>query len=148
MNARTSDLEVNLELAAILEEVLLHVRALEDNDWGLARTNFEQTFSRANVPTKTVVTVTLKQDAPYLSRWAAGDPWSGEPVLDDLIREYDIKVQGYGRFLNNYFDLIVPREANGHALENQIAKASGISSPIAGWDLYTWGNGFFSETAS
>ena len=33
MNARANHIEVNLELAAILEEVLLHARAIEDPDW-------------------------------------------------------------------------------------------------------------------
>lgn len=143
MNARTSDLEVNLELAGILEEVLLHVRALEDEDWRRARTDFEQVFSGTKVPDKTVVTVMLKQDAPYLSRWGAGEQRSGEPVLDDLISKYDIKVQPRGIIVNNFFDLVVPREVNSYAFANQIAKAPGILFPSAGWDLYAWGNGFF-----
>lgn len=141
MNARTSDLEVNLELAAILEEVLLHVRAFEDEDWRRARTNFEQVFSAAKVPDKTIVTVMLDRDAPYLSRWGAGEQWSGEPVLDDLISKYDIKVQPRGILVNDFFDLIVPREVNRYALENLVAKASGIGFPIPDLDLYAWGNG-------
>lgn len=143
MNARASDVEVNLELAGILEEVLLHARALDDTDWRRARSEFEQVFSRAKVPEKTVLLVALDQDAPYLGRWRTGEPWSGEPVLDELIRKYDIKVQPTRGFAPDYFELIVPHEVNGYAIENQIARARGILFPIAGWDAYAWGNGLF-----
>lgn len=140
MNARAANIDVNLELAGILEEVLLHARAFEDSDWRQARNQFEAGFSKARVPSNTVVTVTLTRDAPYSQRWAAGEQLSGDPVLDNLIRRYDIKVVN-DRWLTA-FDLVVSREVNGYALGNQIAQARGILSPIAGWDMYAWGNSF------
>jgi hypothetical protein len=140
MNARAANIDVNLELAGILEEVLLHARALEDSDWRQARNQFEAGFSKAKVPSSTVVTVTLEWDAPYSKRWAAGEQLSGDPVLDYLIRRYDLKVVN-DRWLTA-FDLVAPREVNGYALGNQIAQAGGILSPIPGWDLYAWGNAF------
>lgn len=45
-------------------------------------------------------------------------------------------------FLGLDFQLVVPPEVNGYALEKQVARASGILFPIPGWDLYAWGNGF------
>jgi len=139
MNARANHIEVNLELAAILEEVLLHARSIEDPDWREGLTLFERGFRGAKLPSSTSVPVTLEQNAPYQARWAAGEPLTGEPILDGLIRAYDIKVVS-GRWLTAY-ELVVPYEVNRDALENQIARAAGILSPSPGWDPYAWGNG-------
>lgn len=140
MNARATNLEVDLEKAGILEEVLLHVRGFDDADWNRSRIDFERVFSQAKLPQKTVVSVSLQSNAPFINNWAAGDPRTGQKVLDDLIRDYNMTVQGYGRFAPTFYDLVVPREMNTFALENQIAKGCGILSPTENWDPYAWGN--------
>ena len=50
--------------------------------------------------------MTLEQNAPYQTRWAAEEPLTGEPILDGLIRAYDINVVSK-RWLLDY-DLVVP----------------------------------------
>lgn len=142
MNARAHDIELDLELAGILEEVLLHARSVEDEDWRRARTMLESELGAAKVPQDTVVPVWLLPSSSWHSRWDQGERLTGVCSLDDLISTYDIRVVRTSTLGSGHFDLSVPREVNGFALQNRIAEVPGVGSPISGWDSYARGNSY------
>ncbi len=142
MTARADRVELDLDLARTLEEVLLHARAVDDPDWRKARGVLERELGAAKVPEQTVVNVSLEPDAPWLDRWERGEVLTGEPRLDDLIRTYDLAVVKTSSLLEGHFDLVAPRELNAYALANHVGEVPGVLFPTAGWDPYSWGNGF------
>jgi hypothetical protein len=142
MNARASDVELDLALAGTVEDLLLHARAFEDADWQKGRAAFEMELGAAKVPQETAIDVWLDIDAPWRERWAQGEQRSGEPALDELLDTFEMRVVKLGAFAGGVFRLIAPRELNGFALENRIAEVPGIGGLIAGWDPYSWGNSF------
>lgn len=140
MTARSSNMELDLQLAGVLEELLLHARALDDPDWQKARVLVEQDLGAAKVPTQTELSVILNDSATWRDRWAKGDQLTGVPEIDEILSGYDIQVQTGSLSALGYYALVVPREVNGSALENRLASLSRGFGLIPGWDPYTWGN--------